>query len=205
MTLNLNKKYIKTQKLFCVTVRAKTTIIGVKEIVPIMSYNVINNEQSITVSHKNLLFTLNVLKRHLNYKYNLLTCISGIDLLQDKYRFGVVYELLSLTYESRIRVKTLINEVTSVESSISLFKNANWWEREIWDLFGIYFHNHPDLRRILTDYGFEGYPLRKDFPLSGYVEVRYDHIKKRVVVDPIEFTQEFRMFQYETPWLSQNA
>ncbi len=185
--------------------RNKTTFIGVKDIVPVMSYSVVNNEQSITVSHKHLIFALTLLKKHINYKYNLLSCISGVDLLQDKYRFGVVYELLSLTYESRVRVKTLINEVTFVESCIPLFRNANWWEREIWDLFGIYFQNHPDLRRILTDYGFEGYPLRKDFPLSGYVEVRYDHVKKRVVVDPIEFTQEFRMFQYETPWLSQNA
>jgi len=203
MILKLSKKCfrgINTQNY-----RAKTTFIGVKDIVPVMSYSIVNNEQSITVSHKNLLFTLNVLKKHLNYRYNLLTCISGIDLLQDKYRFGVVYELLSLTYESRVRVKTLINEVTFVESCIPLFRNANWWEREVWDFFGIYFQNHPDLRRILTDYGFEGYPLKKDFPLSGYVEVRYDHIKKRVVVDPIEFTQEFRMFQYETPWLSQNA
>ncbi len=200
--INKNSLKISTRQMFN---RTKTTFNGVKDLVPVMSYSIINNEQSITVSHKNLMFALTLLKKHINYKYNLLTCISGIDLLQDKYRFGVVYELLSLTYESRVRVKTLINEVTFVESCIPLFRNANWWEREVWDLFGIYFQNHPDLRRILTDYGFEGYPLRKDFPLSGYVEVRYDHIKKRVVVDPIEFTQEFRMFQYETPWLSQNA
>ena len=108
--------------------------------------------------------------------------------------------MLSLTFNSRIRIKLFVNEVTPIDSIVPLFRNANWWEREIWDFFGIYFQNHPDLRRILTDYGFEGYPLRKDFPLSGYVEVRYDQSKKRIVVEPIELSQEFRAFNYETPW-----
>jgi NADH dehydrogenase (ubiquinone) Fe-S protein 3 len=108
--------------------------------------------------------------------------------------------MLSLTFNSRLRIKIFVNEVTSVDSIVPLFCNANWWEREVWDLFGIYFQNHPDLRRILTDYGFEGYPMRKDFPLSGYVEVRYDQTKKRIVVEPVELAQEFRAFSYETPW-----
>ena len=92
------------------------------------------------------------------------------------------------------------NEVISVPSVIDIYVNANWWEREVWDLFGIYFENHPDLRRILTDYGFEGYPLRKDFPLYGFIEVRYDESKKQVVSEPIELTQEFRSFTFQTPW-----
>jgi len=173
---------------------------SIDRLVPIISYSVINNEQTINVNHKSLLFVLNCLKKHINCQYNLLTCISGVDLLNNHYRFSVVYDLLSLTFNSRLRVKIFVNEVTSVDSAVPLFCNANWWEREVWDLFGIYFQNHPDLRRILTDYGFEGYPLRKDFPLSGYVEVRYDQSKKRIVVEPIEFAQEFRSFSYETPW-----
>jgi len=101
---------------------------------------------------------------------------------------------------SRIRIKVFVNEITSIDSTVNIFQNANWWEREVWDLYGIYFNNHPDLRRILTDYGFEGYPMRKDFPLSGYVEVRYDQTKRRVILEPIELTQEFRSFSFETPW-----
>jgi NADH-quinone oxidoreductase subunit C len=130
----------------------------------------------------------------------MLTCISGVDFLDKTYRFCVVYDLLSLTYNSRLRVKVFVNEITSVPSSVNVFINANWWEREIWDLYGIYFDKHPDLRRILTDYGFEGHPMRKDFPLSGYVEVRYSESKKRVVVEPLELTQEFRSFTFQTPW-----
>jgi len=108
----------------------------------------------------------------------MLTYIAGIDLYGLLYRFCVVYDLLSLTYNTRIRVKVYLTETGSVNSIINIYLNSNWWEREIWDLFGIYFENHPDLRRILTDYGFEGFPLRKDFPLYGYVELRYDETKK---------------------------
>jgi NADH:ubiquinone oxidoreductase subunit C len=113
----------------------------------------------------------------------------------------VVYDLLSLTYNSRLRLKVFTNELQSLPSSVKIFINANWWEREIWDLYGIYFDQHPDLRRILTDYGFEGHPLRKDFPLSGYIEVRYDDNKKRIVVEPLELTQEARSFTFESPWI----
>jgi NADH:ubiquinone oxidoreductase subunit C len=93
-----------------------------------------------------------------------------------------------------------VNEITSVPSIVNIFINADWWEREVWDMYGIYFDNHPDLRRILTDYGFESHPMRKDFPLSGYVEFRYDENKKRVIGEPIELTQEFRTFNFEMPW-----
>ena len=113
----------------------------------------------------------------------------------------MVYDLLSLTYNSRLRLKVFTNELQSLPSSVKIFINANWWEREIWDLYGIYFDQHPDLRRILTDYGFEGHPLRKDFPLSGYIEVRYDDNKKRIVVEPLELTQEARSFTFESPWI----
>lgn len=116
------------------------------------------------------------------------------------YNREVVYNLLSTRYNSRIRVQTSADEVTRISSVVSLFPSAGWWEREVWDMFGVYFSNHPDLRRILTDYGFEGHPLRKDFPLSGYVEVRYDDSEKRVVSEPIEMTQEFRYFDFASPW-----
>ncbi|XP_036181810.1 NADH dehydrogenase [ubiquinone] iron-sulfur protein 3, mitochondrial isoform X2 [Myotis myotis] len=112
----------------------------------------------------------------------------------------IVYNLLSLRFNSRIRVKTYTDELTPIESSVSVHKAANWYEREIWDMFGVFFANHPDLRRILTDYGFEGHPFRKDFPLSGYVELRYDDEVKRVVAEPVELAQEFRKFDLNSPW-----
>ena len=115
-------------------------------------------------------------------------------------RFEIVYNLLSIQHNSRIRIKTLVDEITPVDSLVEIYNSANWWERETWDMFGIFFSNHPDLRRILTDYGFEGHPLRKDFPLSGFVEVRYDDSEKRVITEPIEMTQEFRYFDFSSPW-----
>jgi NADH:ubiquinone oxidoreductase subunit C len=130
----------------------------------------------------------------------LLSCISGVDLLEKKYRFCISYELLSIVYNSRLRVKLFIDEISTIPSICSIFINSNWWEREVWDLFGIYFSNHPDLRKILTDYGFEGHPLRKDFPLTGYLELRYDIALKRMVSEPLELTQEFRVFSFEMPW-----
>lgn len=107
--------------------------------------------------------------------------------------FELIYCLLSTKYNSRIKIKTFVDEFTPVESIVDLYQSANWLEREVWDMNGIYIEQHPDLRRILTDYGFEGYPLRKDFPLSGYTEVRYDDSQKRVISEPIELSQEFRV------------
>jgi NADH-quinone oxidoreductase subunit C len=123
-----------------------------------------------------------------------------VDFLTKNYRFSVIYDLLSLTYNSRLRLKVFTNELQSLPSSVKIFINANWWEREVWDMHGVYIEQHPDLRRILTDYGFEGYPLRKDFPLSGYNEVRYDESQKRVIYEPVELTQEFRVFHFYSPW-----
>jgi len=170
------------------------------KIVPTLTYQRIGDESSIVVSHDKLILALNVLNLHIGYQYNMLTCISGVDFFGKVYRFSVVYDLLSLTYNSRLRVKVFVNEITPVPSSIEVFINANWWEREIWDLYGVYFDKHTDLRRILSDYGFEGHPMRKDFPLSGFVEFRFDESKKRVVGEPIELTQEFRSFTFEKPW-----
>jgi len=127
--------------------------------------------------------------------------ICGVDYPTRSNRFEVVYNMLSVRYNARIRVKTYADEVSPVPSITSLFSGANWFEREVYDMYGVYFTDHPDLRRILTDYGFEGYPLRKDFPLTGYVEVRYDEEKKRVVTEPLELTQSFRDFVGSaSPW-----
>lgn len=170
------------------------------QVVPVILVQSLKEEKILICNSKNILISLNLLKNHINYQYNLLSCISGIDLLGKTYRFSVVYDLLSLIYNTRLRIKIFVDEITFITSSTSVFVSANWWEREIWDLYGIYFDKHPELRRILTDYGFEGHPMRKDFPLSGYIEVRYDENKKRVVSETVELAQEFRFFSLESPW-----
>jgi NADH dehydrogenase (ubiquinone) Fe-S protein 3 len=142
------------------------------------------------------------LKNHSNTRFRLLVDVCGVDYPSRKQRFEIVYNLLSIQFNSRIRIQTAIDEITPLSSVVDIYPSAGWWEREVWDMFGVYFSNHPDLRRILTDYGFEGHPLRKDFPLSGYVEVRYDDSEKRVVCEPIEMTQEFRYFDFTSPWSS---
>ncbi len=126
--------------------------------------------------------------------------ICGVDYPEREKRFDVVYHLLAPYKNRRIRVKVQADEETPVPSVIEVFPSANWYEREAFDLYGILFSGHPDLRRLLTDYGFAGHPLRKDFPLTGYVEVRYDDESKRVVYEPVKLTQEFRAFDYLSPW-----
>jgi len=126
--------------------------------------------------------------------------VTAVDYLSREKRFDVVYHLLSPTLNTRIRLRVLADETTQVPSLIDLFPGADWFERETYDLYGIPFVGHPDMRRILTDYGFEGYPLRKDFPLTGFVEVRYDDQQKRVVYDPVRLAQEFRNFDFLSPW-----
>ncbi len=126
--------------------------------------------------------------------------VCGADYPERPERLEVVYNLLSLAHNRRVRVKVTTDEETPVPSATALFSSAIWFEREAWDLYGVFFENHPDLRRILTDYGFEGHPLRKDFPLTGYVEMRYDDEEKRVVYEPVKLTQEFRTFDFMSPW-----
>lgn len=174
-----------------------------RSLIPLIAFQTFEDEQTLVVSNKNIYFSLSVLKRHVAYHFQMLSCISGVDLISNTNRFVVVYELLSLTYNSRIRIKVFVDEKEKLRSICALFINSNWWEREIWDMYGVYFDNHPDLRRILTDYGFEGHPLRKDFPISGYVEVKYDENKKRIVVEPLELSQELRLFSFSSPWASQ--
>ena len=178
------------------------------------------DELEVLIAPEGIIPVLTFLKNHHNAQFTNLADIAGVDMPTREYRFEVVYNLLSLRYNARIRVKTYTDEMTPLESSNDVHKAANWYEREIWDMFGVFFTNHPDLRRILTDYGFEGHPLRKDFPLSGYLEVkfviycviliaimlkttlqyRYDDEKKRVVQEPVELAQEFRKFDLTAPW-----
>ena len=133
-------------------------------------------------------------------KFRQLIDLTGVDWPGRPLRFDVVYNLLSIELNQRIRVKTQTDERTPVTSATSVFPTAGWFEREAWDMYGIMFAGNPDLRRILTDYGFEGHPLRKDFPLTGYVEMRYDEAEKRVVYEPVKLTQEFRRFDFMSPW-----
>ncbi len=133
-------------------------------------------------------------------RFTLLCDLCGVDHPDRELRFDVVYNLLSMSLNQRIRLKLETDEEQPVPSATGLYSCAGWWEREAWDLFGIYFSDNPDLRRILTDYGFEGHPLRKDFPLTGYVELRYDEDQKRVVYEPVRLTQEFRSFDFLSPW-----
>jgi len=147
---------------------------------------------------------LTFLRNDSNCQFKVLVDICGADYPQRDPRFEVVYNLLSLTQNQRIRVKVLVDEDTAVPTATGVYSAAGWFERETWDLFGIAFADHPDLRRILTDYGFEGHPLRKDFPLTGRVEVRYDETQKRVVYDPVQLTQDFRTFDFLSPWEGMN-
>lgn len=132
--------------------------------------------------------------------FKMVVDVCGADYPERPKRFDVVYNLLSLSHNQRIRVKVRVGEDEAVPSIAALYPTAAWFERETWDLYGVFFSDHPDLRRILTDYGFEGHPLRKDFPLTGHVEVRYDDEQRRVVYEPVHLTQEFRSFDFLSPW-----
>ena len=144
------------------------------------------------------------LRDDVNCQFKQLMDICGVDYPERPKRFEVVYNLLSLVHNNRVTVKVMLEDNSSIPSVSKVFSSADWWEREIWDLFGIFFSGHPDLRRILTDYGFDGHPLRKDFPLTGYVEVRYDDAQKRVVYEPVKLTQEYRDFDFLSPWEGMN-
>jgi NADH dehydrogenase (ubiquinone) Fe-S protein 3 len=154
---------------------------------PFVQLQIFQDEISGHLSDPNqLISSMTYLHSHTQGQYKILSCISGVDYPQRNNRFEVVYDILSIKYNNRFRLKTSIHSTSSLDSIMGIYLAANWWEREIWDLFGILFKNHKDLRRILTDYGFQGHPLRKDFPLTGYVEVRYDDSLKRVVSEPLQ-------------------
>ena len=162
-------------------------------------------DQLVAIAEKEDIAKLLVfLRDDVNCQFKQLMDICGVDYPERPQRFEVVYNLLSLVHNNRVTVKVMLDDNSSIPSVSKVFSSADWWEREIWDLFGIFFSGHPDLRRILTDYGFDGHPLRKDFPLTGYVEVRYDDAQKRVVYEPVKLTQEYRDFDFLSPWEGMN-
>lgn len=157
-------------------------------------------ELVIVAERDSIVRLLTFLRDDVNCKFAQLMDVCGVDYPEREERFEIVYNLLSLVHNRRIRIKVTTDERLPVPTAVGVFPSANWWEREVWDLFGVYFSGHPDLRRILTDYGFDGHPLRKDFPLTGYTEVRWDEELKRVVYEPVKLTQEFRNFDFLSPW-----
>ena len=170
---------------------------GVREV----SAEILHGDELVLyVAAKNIQQVLMFLRDDVRCQFKILTDICGADYLDRSQRFEVVYNLLSIKYNNRIRVKVFCGEEDLVPTATTVYSAAGWYEREVWDMYGIYFSGHPDLRRILTDYGFDGHPQRKDFPLTGYVEVRYDETKKRVVYEPVKLPQEFRTFDFTSPW-----
>ena len=159
-----------------------------------------NEELLIFINENNLIDVIQFLKSNENCKFRQLIDIAGVDYPNDEKRFQLVYLLLSHEHNVRIKVSTRFQVDQNISSLTKIFPSANWMEREVFDMYGVRFKNHPDLRRILTDYGFEGYPLRKDFPLTGNVEIRYDEIDKKIVHEPVKLQQDFRNFDIQSPW-----
>ncbi len=166
----------------------------------VVAARIAHGELMVEVPAVQIVAVLTFLRDNSNCLFKMLVDITAADYPDREKRFEVVYNLLSLRLNQRIRVKVATDEATPVPSATGVYSAANWYERETWDLFGVMFADHPDLRRILTDYGFDGHPLRKDFPLTGFVEVRYDEAEKRVVYEPVRLAQEFRRFDFMSPW-----
>jgi NADH-quinone oxidoreductase subunit C len=171
----------------------------------VLSWQLAFGELSVEIDREQLLSTLESLRDDPNCRFGCLIDICGVDYPERERRFDVVYHLLSPWHNRRIRLRVKTDEATPVPSAVTVFPAANWFEREAYDLYGILFSGHPDLRRILTDYGFEGHPLRKDFPLTGFVELRYDDELKRVVYEPVKLMQEYRSFDFLSPWEGMNT
>jgi len=159
-----------------------------------------HNQIYVEIDSENILDTTTLLKTNPNTKFKQLIDITAVDYPENQKRFKMVYLFLSHELNERIILSFYINENQKIPSLTKIFPSANWMEREIFDMYGIKFTDHPDLRRILTDYGFEGYPLRKDFPLTGHTEVRYSEDKKKVVYEPVKLEQNYRNFDFESPW-----
>lgn len=166
----------------------------------VISTDVAHGELNIVARADKIVQFLTFLRDDPECQCQTLVDVCGVDYPERAKRFDVVYHLLSYTKNHRLRVKIETDAQTPVDSVVSVYNSANWFEREAWDMYGILFNNHPDLRRILTDYGFQGHPLRKDFPLTGFVEVRYSEEEERVVYEPVELRQDFRSFDFMSPW-----
>ncbi|WP_271950203.1 NADH-quinone oxidoreductase subunit C [Ruegeria faecimaris] len=170
----------------------------------VLSWDVTHDELNVDVAPSNLVEFIEFLKGDASCKFSTLVDITAVDYPERAKRFDVVYHFLSMYQNQRIRLRVSIREDDMVPSIVDVHPSANWFEREVFDMFGILFSGHPDLRRILTDYGFRGYPLRKDFPTTGYTEVRYDEAQKRVVYEPVNLVQEYRQFDFMSPWEGAN-
>ncbi len=166
----------------------------------VLSWEVVHGELNVDVALNNIVGLVEFLKSDTTCRFTTLVDITGVDYPERAKRFDVVYHFLSMYQNQRIRLRVAAREEDMVPSITEVHPSANWFEREVFDMFGILFTGHPDLRRILTDYGFRGYPLRKDFPTTGYTEVRYDEVQKRVVYEPVSLVQEYRQFDFMSPW-----
>jgi NADH-quinone oxidoreductase subunit C len=166
----------------------------------IVDREIVNGELSILIGSESILKCVDFLLTDNDCQFSSLVDITAVDYPEKKERFILVYHFLSMTQNQRIRVTANISEGEVAPSIVSIHPSANWFEREVFDMYGIFFSGHPDLRRLLTDYGFTGHPLRKDFPTSGYLEVRYDEVKKQVVYEPTKLAQEYRQFDFLSPW-----
>ena len=166
----------------------------------VLSWDISHGELNIDVKPSNITGLVEFLRVDSACKFSTLVDITAVDYPERTKRFDVVYHLLSMYQNQRIRLRVAMLEEDMLPSIVNVHPSANWFEREVFDMFGILFTGHPDLRRLLTDYGFEGHPLRKDFPLTGFSEVRYDDAQKRVVYEPVELRQEFRNFAFLSPW-----
>ena len=166
----------------------------------VVSWEVAFGELAVTASLSSLVDFVEFLKTDGNCRFSSLVDITAVDHPDREERFDLVYHFLSMYQNQRIRLKVAVREEDMVPSLTDVHPSANWFEREVFDMFGILFSGHPDLRRILTDYGFRGYPLRKDFPTTGFTEVRYDEEQKRVVYEPVKLVQEYRQFDFMSPW-----
>mgnify|MGYP001949589023 CR=1 FL=1 len=171
-----------------------------KKIFPHLRGYIINKELIFKTNSNKILNFLTFLKNHTNSQYKVLSDICAVDFPQKENRFEVVYNLLSIAYNSRITIIVPTNESTPISSCVSIYSAAGWFEREVWDMFGIFFINHNDFRKILTDYGFRGHPLRKDFPLTGFTEVRYYDIEKRIILEEVSLAQDYRTFYFDNTW-----
>jgi NADH-quinone oxidoreductase subunit C len=176
---------------------------SILKIIPVLKFELYTKESSFLIKTINIKNILIMFKNHFSYQFKVLTCITGIDYPKNLYRFQIVYELLSLKYNFRIKLKILVDESTPLKTIEQVYSSATWYEAEIWDMFGVFFIDHSNSTRLLTDYGFQGYPLRKDFPLTGFVEARFNFPKSQVGYVPIELTQEFRTFFFASPWGNQ--
>ena len=173
---------------------------NISKICPIKKIQLFNSEITLVVHTNDLFDILLFLKNNFLCQFKILSCVTCVDYPKSKYRFMLIYDILSIRYNTRIKIKIFTYEIGAINSVTKLYSAAGWFEAEVWDMFGVFFKNHPNLKRILTDYGFQGHPLRKDFPLSGFIEMKYNEANKRVVSETIELAQEYRTFNFLSPW-----